>query len=126
MAAQTAAVESELNTWQNATFTFSKGSCWITHVRNLLQTPGISGSCVVRFSSSQLSCWKLYVTSWRLSSTKWSNNRTRPTGCLIPPWMVCTGHMHNEVMMKVLVGNYRDPCKIVYLSTLHFKTLKPW
>ena len=101
--------------------TFSKGSCWITQVRNLLQTQGIGGSCVVRFSSSQLSCWKLYVTSWRLSSTKWSNNRTRPTGCLIPPWMVCTGHMHNEVLMKILVGNYRDPKLYIIYPTL--KTL---
>ena len=99
--------------------TFSKCSCWITQVRKSVLNTG--GSCDVRFSHSQLFCWRLFQTScrifrtsWRICSTKWRNNRRRPTGCLmslqlceIPPWMVCRkcpGKCKKKILLKVLLG----------------------
>ena len=75
--------------------TFSEGTFRITQGRKSVKTQGIGGSWVERFSISQLSCRRIVRTSWKISSPKWNNNRTRPTGCLmslqlyeILPWMV--------------------------------------
>ena len=97
MAAQTAAVESELNTWQNTTIHILK--------RFLLDNPGkemcnkhralvvvVLWDSLPHRSPSENCTWQ----AGEYSVPKWSNNRKRPTGCLmrlqhwrISLWMVC-------------------------------------